>query len=166
MPKIEIEVEINAPIERVFDLARCIDLHEESMAQTNEKAVGGVTKGLINLDETVTWEATHFGIRQKLTSKITAFDRPKYFQDAMLKGAFEGFTHDHFFIEKDGKVLMKDVFDYRSPLGFLGHIADFLFLESYMKELLTNRNLLIKRIAESDEWRKFLEKSLPANKRE
>lgn len=156
MPKIEIEIEINAPLERVFDLARCIDLHAETMSQTNEKAIGGVTKGLINLDETVTWEATHFGIRQKLTSKIAIFDRPHHFRDIMLEGAFKSFKHDHFFIEEDGKVLMKDVFDYQSPLGFLGNIADALFLESYMKELLTNRNLLIKRIAESDEWRKFL----------
>lgn len=155
MPKIEIEIEVNAPIERVFDLARCIDLHEESMSQTNEKAIGGVTKGLINFDETVTWQATHFGFRQKLTSKITAFDRPHHFRDEMLMGAFKSFKHDHFFIEKDGKVLMKDVFDYTSPLGFLGNIADALFLESYMRELLTNRNLLIKRIAESEEWRKF-----------
>ena len=156
MPKIELETEINAPIERIFDLARCIDLHEDSMSQTNEKAVDGVTKGLINLNETVTWEATHFSIRQRLTSQITAFDRPHYFRDKMLKGAFKSFTHDHFFEEKDGTVLMKDVFDYRSPLGLLGNIANLLFLESYMKQLLTNRNLLIKRIAESEEWRKFL----------
>lgn len=156
MPKIELETQINAPLERVFDLARCIDLHEESMSQTNEKAVGGVTKGLINLNETVTWEATHFGVRQRLTSQISALDRPHHFQDVMLKGAFKSFTHDHFFEEKDGTVLMTDVFDYRSPLGFLGNIADFLFLENYMRQLLTNRNLLIKRIAESEEWRKFL----------
>ncbi|MCD9188677.1 MAG: SRPBCC family protein [Pyrinomonadaceae bacterium] len=156
MPKIELETEINAPIEIIFDLARCIDLHEDSMAQTNEKAVDGVTKGLINLNESVTWEATHFGIRQRLTSQITALDRPHYFRDIMLKGAFKSFTHDHFFEEKGGTVLMKDVFDYRSPLGFLGNIADFLFLERYMRELLTSRNLLIKRIAESGEWRKFL----------
>lgn len=156
MPKIELGTEINASIEIIFDLARCIDLHEDSMSHTNEKAIDGVTKGLINLNETVTWEATHFGIKQRLTSKITAFNRPHYFQDIMLEGAFKSFTHDHFFEEKDGKVLMKDVFDYRSPLGFLGNIADFFFLENYMKELLTNRNLLIKRIAESEEWRKFL----------
>ena len=74
MPIIKLETEINAPIERVFDLVRCIDLHAETMRKHDEKAVGGVTEGLININETVTWEATHFGIRQKLTSKITIFD--------------------------------------------------------------------------------------------
>lgn len=156
MPTIEIEFEINAPIERVFDLARCIDLHEETMSKTNEKAIDGVTKGLINLGETVTWQATHFGIRQKLTSKITEYNRPFHFQDIMLKGAFKRFTHDHFFEQKDKKVLMKDIFDYDSPLWILGKIADALVLESYMKNLLTERNLLIKKIAESEDWRNFL----------
>ncbi len=156
MPRIEIEVEINAPVERVFDLARCIDLHEETMAKTGEKAVGGVTKGLINQGETVTWQATHFGIRQKLTSKIIEYNRPFHFRDIMLKGAFKRFTHDHFFTSNGANILMKDVFDYDSPFWILGKIADALFLENYMKNLLTERNLLIKKIAESEDWRKFL----------
>jgi ligand-binding SRPBCC domain-containing protein len=156
MPVIKLEMLINAPIERVFDLARSIDLHADSMSHTNEKAVAGVMKGLINLGETVTWEATHFGIRQRLTSKITVCDRPTKFSDTMVSGAFARFDHDHFFEEIDGKTLMRDVFDYDSPLGFLGNIADFLFLESYMRDLLSKRNELIKKVAESEEWRKFL----------
>src|SRR5437868_4022865 len=156
MPVIEIEIEINAPIERVFDLARCIDLHEKTMSKTREKAIAGRTKGLIDLGETVTWQATHFGIRQKLTSKITAYDRPFHFRDVMLKGAFKNFVHDHFFYENGGKVLMKDVFDYDSPLGIFGKLADVLFLENYMKNLLLERNLLIKKTAEGTNWRNFL----------
>lgn len=156
MPVIEIELEIDAPIERVFDLARCIDLHEETMSKSNERAIGGVREGLINLDETVTWQATHFGVRQRLTSKITKYDRPFHFQDAMVKGAFKRFTHDHFFELQNKKVLMRDRFAYDSPLWILGKIADALFLEKYMRNLLTERNLLIKRTAESEDWRKFL----------
>ena len=156
MPVIKIETEINAPIERVFDLARCIDLHEETMSKSGEKAIDGVIEGLINLGETVTWQATHFGVRQKLTTKITQYNRPFYFQDVMLKGAFKSFTHDHFFSRKGDEVLMRDVFNYESPLWILGKIADALVLKNYMKNLLTERNLLIKRKAESEDWRKFL----------
>lgn len=156
MPKIFIEIEINAPIERAFDLARCIDLHEATMSKHNEKAVSGITKGLIDLDETVTWEATHFGIRQNLTSKITAFDRPVHFRDEMVKGAFARFAHDHFFEQKGEKVLMKDIFDYDSPFWIFGKIADALFLEQYMTKMLTERNELIKRVAETADWKKFL----------
>ncbi len=156
MPIIKLETIIHAPIERVFDLSRSVDLHADSMSHTNEKAIAGITKGLINLGETVTWEATHFGIRQRLTSKITVCEHPSRFSDTMVSGAFKRFDHDHFFEESDGKTVMRDVFDYDSPLGFLGKIADFLFLENYMKKMLTIRNDLIKQVAESDEWRKFI----------
>lgn len=156
MPIIKIETKINAPIEKVFDLARCIDLHTESMSESKEKAVAGKTKGLINKDETVTWEAVHFGIKQKLTSKITIFEPPHRFRDSMVKGAFERFDHDHFFEMKDSQTIMRDVFDYDSPLGFLGSIADALYLENYMTRLLESRNALIKSVAESDDWKKYI----------
>ena len=156
MPIIKIELTVDAPVERVFDLARCIDLHEATMSKHKEKAVGGVMKGLIGMDESVTWEAMHFGIKQKLTSKITAFERPKHFRDSMVKGAFRRFDHDHFFEQSGEQTLMKDVFDYDSPLGILGKIVDALFLEKYMREMLAERNQIIKKIAESDDWRKFL----------
>lgn len=157
MPVIKLETTINAPIERVFDLSRSIDLHADSMTHTDEKPVAGVTKGLINLGETVTWEATHFGIRQQLTSKITIYEPYSKFGDTMVSGAFARFDHEHFYEEIDGKTLMKDIFDYDSPLGFLGKMADFLFLESYMSRLLQKRNETIKQVAESDDWKKFLD---------
>jgi ligand-binding SRPBCC domain-containing protein len=128
MPIIKLETVINAPIERVFDLARSIDLHKNSMSKYEEKAVAGVTSGLINLNETVAWEATHFGVKQRLTSKITAFDRPRYFRDSMVAGAFRRFDHDHFFELIGEQTRIKDVFDYDSPLGILGKIADEFFV--------------------------------------
>src|SRR5882762_9835170 len=97
MPVIELETEIEAPVERVFDLARSIDLHAESMSGSRERAIGGVMSGLIEVGETVTWEAVHFGMTQRLTSKITVCDRPRHLQDIMVSGAFSRFTHDHFF---------------------------------------------------------------------
>lgn len=156
MPVIELETMINAPAMRVFDLSRCIDLHIESMSGNGERAIGGVTSGLIGLGETVTWQAVHLGVKQHLTSKITEFDRPHHFRDTMTAGAFERLDHDHYFIEADGKTLMRDVFDYTSPYGFIGRIVDAIFLENYMTRLLTERNAVIKRIAESDEWMKFI----------
>lgn len=156
MPIIKLETEIDAPVERVFDLSRSIDLHRDSMSKYEEKAVAGVTKGLINLNETVTWEAVHFGVRQKLTSKITRFERPTHFRDSMVAGAFARFDHDHYFEEIGEKTRIKDVFDYASPLGVLGRIADWLLVEKHMRELLEERNELVKRVAESDDWRKFL----------
>lgn len=157
MPRIVLETEINAPIERCFDLSRSIDLHKISTEHTNEEAIDGVTSGLIKLNESVTWRAKHFGIYQTLTTKITEFDSPKFFVDEMVKGAFKGFRHEHHFhsTEHDG-TLMTDIFDYKSPLGIIGKLIDMIVLKRYMTKLLDKRNATIKEFAESDKWKSVL----------
>lgn len=149
MPRIELKTIINAPVEKVFDLSREIDLHMESTKQTGEKAIAGKTSGLIELGETVTWRAKHFGIWQNLTSKITEFDRPNFFADEMIKGAFKNFRHEHYFSNTDGRTLMKDVFVFESPGGVLGRLFNWLYLTGYMTRLLVERNRVIKEAAES-----------------
>ncbi|MDB5136776.1 MAG: hypothetical protein JWP37_3379 [Mucilaginibacter sp.] len=148
MPKIVLLTKINAPIEKCFDLARSIDLHMESTKQTGEKAIAGRTGGLIELGETVTWRAKHFGIWQTLTSKITEFNSPNYFVDEMVKGAFKSFRHEHHFTKVDDRTLMKDVFVFESPLGVLGKLFNFLVLTRYIRWLLVERNRVIKEVAE------------------
>ncbi|HWZ33568.1 MAG TPA: SRPBCC family protein [Bryobacteraceae bacterium] len=139
---------IRAPQDLCFDLARSVDLHIESMSATGETAVAGVTRGLIGLNEEVTWEATHFLVRQRLTSRITAFDRPSHFRDSQVRGAFRRFDHDHFFASADGGTQMTDVFDYTSPFGLLGILADHILLERYMRALIARRAEAIKAEAE------------------
>jgi ligand-binding SRPBCC domain-containing protein len=135
---------------RCFDLCLDIDLHMQAMAHTNEIAVAGVTKGSIGPGEEVTWEGTHFGIRQRLTSRITAYRRPFHFRDSQVRGAFSRFDHDHFFSEAEGGTLMHNVFDFDSPLGVLGKLANRLYLTRYMTALLARRNKLIKEVAERE----------------
>ncbi len=149
MPLIQLKIYIKAPVETVFNLSRDIDVHTRSVSNSRERAVAGVTSGLIGLGEQVTWEAVHFGVKQHLTSKITEFDFPNYFVDEMVRGAFKSFRHLHKFQPAEGGTLMLDEFDYKSPLGPLGVLADKLFLENYMRKLLLTRNLFIKEIAET-----------------
>lgn len=156
MPLIHLETAVNAPVSRVFDLARSIDLHSLSTAQTKERAVAGKVSGLIALHETVTWEAVHFGCRLQLESEITGFQYPYYFRDEMLKGIFKSIYHEHIFEEKKGYVLMTDKFNFEAPLGFLGHCANRLFLSGYMRRFLERRNAVIKAYAETDLWQQIL----------
>ena len=156
MPKIELVTEIIAPIEICFDLARNIDLHQISTANTSEKAIAGVTTGLIGLNEYVTWEAVHFGIKQQLSSKITAFNKPYYFVDEQMEGAFKAIYHQHKFSEADGKVLMLDIFEFSAPYGVFGRIFNALILTNYLKKLLLHRNEIIKNYAETDKWKSVL----------
>ena len=157
MPRIVLETEINAPIERCFDLSRSIDLHKISTEHTNEEAIDGVTSGLIKLNESVTWRAKHFGIYQSLTTKITEFDSPRFFIDEMVKGAFKGFRHEHHYKAVNEGTIMTDIFDYQSPFGIFGKLVDLIVLKKYMTKLLIKRNDTIKEFAESDQWKKVLE---------
>ena len=140
MPIIELTTNINAGIEICFDLSRSIDLHKISTAHTNETAIDGVTTGLIGVNEFVTWQAKHFGITQKLTVKITAYNRPFHFRDEQVNGAFKSFSHDHYFEQNNGQTIMKDVFDFESPYGLPGILFNKLVLTLYMKKLLAKRN--------------------------
>ena len=154
MPRIELLTPVNAPIAVVFNLSRSIDLHKLSTAHTNEQAIAGRTTGLIEMGESVTWQAKHLGITQTLTSKITACDYPNYFADEMVRGAFKSFIHEHIFTESNGVVTMVDVFTYQSPLGTFGKLADILFLKKYMENLLIKRNGIVKEFAEDEEkWK-------------
>jgi ligand-binding SRPBCC domain-containing protein len=155
MPRLKIQTLIQADRKIVFDLARSIDLHQISTEQTNEEAIAGKTKGLIGLGESVTWRAKHFGVYQKLTSKVTEMDSPNYFVDEMQKGAFKEFRHEHYFEESNGETLMTDIFEYISPLRILGKLADSLFLKKYMTDLLIKRNDIIKEFAETEKWKQI-----------
>jgi ligand-binding SRPBCC domain-containing protein len=148
MALIRLETYVNAPMERCFDLSLSVDLHRHSVAHTQERPVAGVTSGIMKLGDTVTWEAVHFGIKQHLTSQITAYERPYHFTDEMVKGVFQEITHLHEFVPRPPGTLMIDLFEFQAPLGFLGKLAETLFLTRYMKRLLLTRNRYMKQVAE------------------
>lgn len=149
MPHIYLKTIIDAPQKICFDLARSIDLHKASMSHTNEKAVAGRTSGLIGKGEFVTWQATHFFMKQQLSSKITEMEEPVYFVDEMISGAFKSMRHKHEFVHAGETTLMIDDFTYEVPYGFLGQFFNQVVLEKYMRNLLIARNREIKRMAEA-----------------
>lgn len=156
MARIELSLLVAAPPSRCFDLARSVDAHVQSTAATGERAIKGRSTGLLTLGDEVTWRARHFGVWQELTSRIAAFDRPLHFRDSMVRGAFARFDHDHYFESVNGDTLMRDVFDYRAPLGPLGWLAERLFLSAYMRRFLLRRMRALKALAESDAWVRFV----------
>ena len=156
MQTIRIETRIAAPIDRCFLLSLSMDLHVESTARTNERAIAGVTTGLIGEGQTVTFEARHFGFLLRHTSVISRYNRPTYFQDSMTKGMFKSFVHDHSFEAASSGTLMRDELRFVAPLGALGTIAEVFLLKRYLTDFLMQRNALIKRVAECEAWRRFI----------
>jgi len=149
MALVELKTIIDADIKICFNLSRNIDFHKKSLQHSKEKAIAGKTTGPIELNEWVTWEAVHFGIKQQLTSKITEFKNPNYFVDEMVSGVFKSFKHEHIFTTEDKKTIMVDKFHFKSPLGVLGDLVNFIFLKRYMRKLLSARNQLLKQEAET-----------------
>jgi ligand-binding SRPBCC domain-containing protein len=144
---------IQAPVERCFDLARSVEVHLAGNIHWGEQAVaaGGVTSGLIEPGQRVTWRAKHFGVWQTLTSEITAMDRPRFFQDTMIAGIFRFMNHDHAFRPLGADLTeMEDVFRFAAPVPVVGRVAEVLVLRRYMLALLRERNAAIKEIAEAE----------------
>jgi ligand-binding SRPBCC domain-containing protein len=159
MQVIELETRIAAPVERCFLLSLSIDLHKESTAQTSERAIAGVTRGVIGAGESVTWEARHFGFMLTHETLISEYERPHHFQDVMTRGMFRSFEHDHFFAGlEDGSTVMRDRLAFAAPFGPLGWIAEELVLRRYMARFLEQRNALIKQVAEgpNEIWSKYV----------
>jgi len=150
MPTIRLETSIHAPPERCFDLSLSVDLHAQSQAYAHERPIAGVLAGEMRLGDTVTWEAVHFGVKQHLTSQITAYERPSRFTDEMVAGIFQQLHHTHLFVPQPYGTLMIDVFTFQAPLGVLGRLAEILFLTRYMRGLLQSRNRYLKQVAESE----------------
>lgn len=160
MPSFELVTRIAAPPGCVFDASLDVDVHTASMADSGERAVGGVAAGGMRLGDTVTWRARHFGVWWRMTSAITAYDRPGFFVDEQQRGPFRRWRHEHHFAADDAATengsangsgtVMRDVVEFTSPLGILGRAVDALVLRRYMAKLIAERNAHIKTLVEAE----------------
>ncbi|MET4001804.1 MULTISPECIES: SRPBCC family protein [Arthrobacter] len=123
------------PKAQLFDLARSIDAHRDSMAHSREKAVAGVTSGLISLGEEVTWRAWHFGLPLRMTSRITQMVAPDSFVDEQVNGPFKSFRHIHEFNQDAKWTTMIDRIEFAAPFGPVGLLVEKLVLARYMQKI-------------------------------
>ena len=154
MQTIRVETRVAAPPMRCFLLSLSIDLH--STARTRERAIAGVTHGLIGLGQSVTWEGRHFGFMLRHTSKIVNYEAPMFFCDVMTTGMFKCFRHEHYFTDVAGETVIQDILQFAAPFGLLGTIVERLVLRDYLEKFLRERNGVVKQVAESEEWQRYL----------
>ena len=140
---------IEAPAQTCFDMARNIDAHQLSTSRTIEKAIAGRTAGLFEEGDVITWQAFHFGFKQKLTAKVTKMEPFVYFEEEMIKGAFSSMKHKHSFEALKNGTNMSDEFIFKVPLGIFASIAEKLFLKRYITNSLKGRNSKLKSLAEA-----------------
>ncbi|MBL7730977.1 MAG: SRPBCC family protein [Chitinophagaceae bacterium] len=156
MPTIHLTTFIAAPAQVVFDLSRHVGVHKESMSKYNEEAVAGTRFGLIEKDDTITWQAKHLFKKRLLRVRITAMEKNASFIDEQAEGDFKMMRHEHYFKPCDNGTIMIDLFHFEAPYGILGNWLNSLYLNKYLRRLLEQRNRFIKETAESDRWKKVL----------
>lgn len=157
MIQLKADIEISAPADRCFDLARSVELHADSAQAIRGRAVAGYVRGLADAGHWTTWSARFFGVRFHLTTHITDFDRPHGFSDIMREGLFSHFGHRYTFQAlSPERTQMTDEFRFESPCGPLGALFDRIVLSRPMQTTLQSRALCIKRVAESDAWQRYL----------
>ena len=147
---------IAAPIERVFDLSRSISLHKISSAHTNKEAIGGITSGLINKNETVTWKAKHLFKIRYFTTRISEMQSPNFFIDELQKGDFKSLKHEHHFKKIDNGTIMIDILNFESPYGIIGKWFNKIYLKNLLQKFIVQRNIVIKDYAETGKWKALL----------
>src|SRR6266496_2548143 len=128
------------------------------MKQFKERAVAGTTFGLIEKGETVTWTAKHFFKTRVLRVEITEMQKPQRFVDEQKQGSFKMMKHEHHFKPVENGTIMIDILEFETPWGMLGKFLNSFYITSYLKKLLEQRNRTIKEFAESNKWKRLLEK--------
>jgi hypothetical protein len=151
------QIIIRAPVARVFDLVRSVDVHTATSSTIGGRAVAGKISGLAELDDVTTYSARFFGLRFKLAARVTALESPHRMTESLERGLFSEFGHVYTLrLLESGAIELTDAFSFRSPFGFIGALFDSLILKPIMTRAMTARLEGLRRIAESDEWRRFL----------
>ena len=150
------EIEIHAPIERVFDLARSVNLHVKSVENVQEEIVGEIKRGLVQLGDEITWHGRYLGFMHTVTFRITAWNPPWYFCNSLVKGLFLKMDHHYSFHAAGDVTVMSDVLNYVMPYGFMGQIFDSFLMRPHLRHFLAERARFLKTVAEGDEWQRYL----------
>lgn len=149
MTTVRVETLIHAPPELCFDLTRDVHVHNETAAFTQERVLTDHPTGLLELGDMVTFEARHLGVRQRLTARITEFDRPHRFVDEVEESIFRSLRHQHLFQAVKEGTLMTDVIEFRTSIWALGVLSERLVVGPHLRRFLKRRNQALKEIAEA-----------------
>ena len=143
-------------MERCYKLSLSVDLLV-AMARSEGTAVeSGVKTGLLGLNDTVTQHGRRFGIEFRHTNMIDALRQPMHYREVMVDGVFDRFEHEHHFALMNDGTRMRDEVRFTAPMGRVGWVAEKFWLRRYLVQVLKQRSTVMKWVAESQEWRRYL----------
>ena len=83
------------------------------------------------------------GIPVYWMTEITHVEKERYFVDEQRFGPYSLWHHQHHFKAIPGGVEMTDIVHYKIPFGFLGDIAQWLFVNKNLQKIFTYRELAV-----------------------
>lgn len=84
-----------------------------------------------------------FGMDQRWTTLITAYDAPHQFVDEQLRGPYSFWHHTHRFEQHKEGTNITDTVRYALPFGFFGRIAHTLFVRNQLHHIFEYRTEII-----------------------
>lgn len=88
------------------------------------------------------------GIKTDWMTEITHVNEPFYFVDEQRFGPYALWHHQHWFRQVDGGTEMTDEVNYAIPYGFIGRVANSLFVQRELKGVFDYRRQAIELIFE------------------
>ena len=86
------------------------------------------------------------GIKLDWVTEITQVNEKKFFIDEQRLGPYSIWHHEHHFKEVEGGVEMHDILSYHVSFGFLGSVADLLFVKNKVEEIFKYREKKIEEL--------------------
>ncbi len=144
---------IHAPLDRCFVLSTSVAVVEKELGM---HPVDGRASGLVQAGDTIRWEGWQLGFPNYHVSRIENFNPPYRFRDRMIAGRFRSFEHDHTLQPTADGVFLYDELRFTMPFGWAGWLVGRLVLVPHIRGLMHRRFHLLKHLAESDDWRKYV----------
>ena len=92
------------------------------------------------------------GIKLKWVTEITQVSDKKFFIDEQRSGPYSIWHHEHHFKEVNGGVEMHDILYYQAPFGFLGKLAELIFVNNKVKQIFNFREKRINELFPVKKW--------------
>ena len=86
------------------------------------------------------------GIPLYWMTEISHVEDKKYFVDEQRFGPYSLWHHQHHFKETSNGIEMTDIVHYKIPFGFLGSIANSLFIKKQLKQIFDHRYKTVEKL--------------------
>lgn len=86
------------------------------------------------------------GIKMHWVTEITHVQDKHYFVDEQRFGPYALWHHKHFLKEVPEGIEMTDIIHYKIPFGFIGRIANTLFIKKKVKEIFDHRYSILEEL--------------------